>query len=203
MEISTPSKCRNSTSTSHKPKIVWPKGVAVGRLSVARSEQRDPRFCLDSTIANVNAQVQIEEKSFNPYVEEIVSAKVVTHSSEGVGLTIDVSKAHRRPSHPRRRMEDSIVPAPWQTLSLHSVSLGGTVQRSMVEPDGGSAHTHLPPVHFPSARWVAACRRLPFSFGSDNGAAHDSMHLLLSAPPGMLHQLAQDCLWPSSTMGWP
>ena len=74
----------------------WPKGVAVGLLSVARSDQRDPRLCLDSTIPNFNAKVQIEEKSFNPCVEDIFSAKVVAHSSEGVGLTIDVSKAHKR-----------------------------------------------------------------------------------------------------------
>ena len=44
----------------------WPKGVAVGRLSVPRSDQRDPRLNLDRTIPNVNAEVQIEEKSFNP-----------------------------------------------------------------------------------------------------------------------------------------
>ena len=74
----------------------WPEGVAVGRLSVARADQREPRLCLDSTIPNVFAKVQIEEKSFNPCVEDIISAKVVTHSSEGVGLAIDVSKAHKR-----------------------------------------------------------------------------------------------------------
>ena len=72
------------------------KVVAVGRLSVARSDQRDPRLSLDSTIPNVNAKVLIEEQSFNPCVEDIASAKVVSHSSEGGGLTIDVSKAHKR-----------------------------------------------------------------------------------------------------------
>ena len=76
----------------------WPKGVAVGRLSVAKSDQRDPRRCLDSTIPNVNAKVQIKEKSFHHHqcVEDIVSARVVAHSSEAVGPTIDVSKAHKR-----------------------------------------------------------------------------------------------------------
>ena len=39
------------------PKKRRPKGVAVGRLSVARSDQRDPRLWLDSTIPNVNAKV--------------------------------------------------------------------------------------------------------------------------------------------------
>ena len=80
----------------------WPEGIAVGRLSVARTENRDPRLCLDITIANVNAKVQIEEKSFNPSVEDITSAKVVSHPPEGVGLTMDVSKAHKR----RRIRED-------------------------------------------------------------------------------------------------
>ena len=72
------------------------KGFAVGRLSVARTDRRDPRLCLDSTIAHVDAKVWIEEKSFNPCVEDITSAKVISHPSEGVGLTIDVSKAHKR-----------------------------------------------------------------------------------------------------------
>ena len=72
------------------------KGFAVGRLSFARTDRRDPRLCLDSTIAHVDAKVWIEEKSFNPCVEDIASAKVVSHSSEGVGLTIDVTKAHPR-----------------------------------------------------------------------------------------------------------
>ena len=73
----------------------WPKGVAIGRLSVARSDKRDPGLCWDSTIPNVNAKVQIEEKSFNPCVEDIVFVKMVTHLSEGVCLTIDVSKAQK------------------------------------------------------------------------------------------------------------
>ena len=48
----------------------WPKGFAIGRLSVSRTENKDPRLCLDSTIANVNAKAQIQEKSFNPCVED-------------------------------------------------------------------------------------------------------------------------------------
>ena len=40
-------------------KKLWPKEVVVGRLSVARSDQRDPHLCLDSTIPTVNAKVQI------------------------------------------------------------------------------------------------------------------------------------------------
>ena len=74
----------------------WPEGFAVGRLSVSRTENRDPRLCLDSTTANVNAKVQIQEKSFNPCVEDITSAKVVSHPSEEVGLTMDVTNAHKR-----------------------------------------------------------------------------------------------------------
>ena len=48
-----------------KAKKRWPKGVAVGRLSAARADQREPRLCLDSTIPNVNTQAQIEEKFFD------------------------------------------------------------------------------------------------------------------------------------------
>jgi len=60
------------------------------------TDRRDLRLCLDSTIAHVDAKVWIEEKSFNPCVEDIPSAKVTSHPSEGVGLTIDVSTAHKR-----------------------------------------------------------------------------------------------------------
>ena len=74
----------------------WQKGVAVGRLSVARSDKCDTRLCFDRTIPNVNAKVQMEDNSFNPCVDDIVSAKAVTHLPEGVGLTIDVRKAHKR-----------------------------------------------------------------------------------------------------------
>ena len=114
----------------------WPKGVAVGRLSEARSDKRDPRLCFDSTIPNVDAKVQMEDKSFNPCVDDIVSAKVVTHLSEGVGLTIDVSKADKKTSHPRRRMGASPVPAPRHALPPHSVPLWSAIQCSLVEPHG-------------------------------------------------------------------
>ena len=122
----------------------WPKGVAVGRLSVARSDKRDPLLCFDSTIPNVDAKVQMEDKSFNPCVDDIVSAKVVTHLSEGVGLTIDVCKADKKTSHPRRRMGASPVPAPRHALPLHSVPLWSAIQCSLVEPHGGSDYTTLP-----------------------------------------------------------
>ena len=75
---STPSSFRSSKVTSLKA-----KRRAFGRRSVARTGNRDPCLCSDSTIANVNAKVQIEEKSFNPCVEDITSSKVVTHPSEG------------------------------------------------------------------------------------------------------------------------
>ena len=73
---STPSSFRSSKVTTLKA-----NRRAFGRRSVARTENRDPCLCSDSTIANVNAKVQIEEKSFNPCVEDITSSKVVSHPS--------------------------------------------------------------------------------------------------------------------------
>ena len=136
----------------------WPKGVAVGRLSVARSDQRAPSLCLDSTIPDVNAKVQNEEKSFNPCVEDVASAKVVSHPSEGIGLTIDVSKAHKS----FRTREDEwgllLFHHRGELLPLHSLPLWGSIQRCLVEPHESSAHTHLPPVPFHSARSMTVRR---------------------------------------------
>ena len=91
------SKCEHLTARSKPPLCV---ARVVGTLPrdehTSRGLRRDLRLCLDSTIARVDAKVWIEEKSFDPCVEDIASAKVVSHSSEGVGLTIDVSKAHKR-----------------------------------------------------------------------------------------------------------
>ena len=90
-------------------------------------------------------------------VEDIVSAKVVTHWSEGVGLTIDVSKAHKR----LRIREDGWGLLLFQHRSKlyhYSVPLWSAFQRCMVEPHGSSTHTHLPLVPLHSARTLVVRR---------------------------------------------
>ena len=82
--------------TLQKPKSVGLKGSQLAASAWQGRISANHDYALDSTIPNVNAQAQIEEKFFDPGVEDIVSAKVARHSSEGVGLTIDVSKAHKR-----------------------------------------------------------------------------------------------------------
>ena len=155
----------------------WPTGVAVGRLSVARSDQRDPRLCLDSTIPNV----LIERKSCNPCVEDMVSAKVVARLSGRSRSNHRRQQGTQKTSHPRRRRH---------TLPLHSVSLWGAIQCSMVEPHGSSACTPLPPVPSHSTWWMAVCRRCPLWFRSDNGTAHGNMHLHLLGCPISWNKIA-------------
>ena len=67
----------------------------------------------------------------------------------------------KKTSHPRRRWRASLVPAQRHTLPLHSGSLWGAIQCSMVERHGSRACTPLPPVPFHSTWWMAVCRRFP------------------------------------------
>ena len=177
--------------------------MAVCRLIVARSDQRDPRLCSDSPIPNVNAEIQIEEESFNPCVEDIASAKVVSHSSEGGGLTIDVSKAHKR----LRIREDEwgfllfqhrgkfchyTVCHFWAGFSAAWLGRMGAVLVRI-------CHQFLFIQH---GGWLYVDNFL-FSIGSDNSAANGNMHLLFSALPGMSHQLTQNSIGTTSEMDWP
>ena len=127
-------------------------------------------------------------------MEDIVSAKVVSHSSERVGLTIDANKAHQKTPHPRRvgAVYCSSIEANFTTTQC--ATLRARFSAAWWSRMGAVLITHLPPVHVRSARWVA---------GSDKGAAHGNMHLLFSAPPGMSHQLAKDCVGSTSALDWP
>ena len=72
----------------------WPKGIAIGKLGVAYAEGRDPRLVLDSTAPGVNPSCTIKEKTFLPSLQDLRDAS--TWTDDCVGLTLDVSKAHKR-----------------------------------------------------------------------------------------------------------
>ena len=48
----------------------WPKGIAVGKLSLVKAEGRDPRLVLDSTICQVNPLCRIPEAVTMPTVQD-------------------------------------------------------------------------------------------------------------------------------------
>ena len=116
-------------------------------------------------------------------------SKIGVHSSERVGLMIDVRKAQKRLRIPRRRIEASMLPASKQTLPLHNAPLWGAFQRCMVEPDGSSAH--LPQVPFHT---VDGCTSMIFPF------------VWKRQRRGMSHQQAQHSIGTTSTFwgigGW-
>ena len=87
---STPISLRSSTVTSLKPQNVGQK-----RWQLAASTSPG-RTSATHTSAFGQYDTECQRESPDPCVEDIVSAKVVSHSSEGVGLTRDVSKAHKR-----------------------------------------------------------------------------------------------------------
>ncbi|CAE7386508.1 unnamed protein product [Symbiodinium sp. KB8] len=49
----------------------WPKGIAVGKLSLVKAEGRDSRLVLDSTICQVNPLCRIPEAVTMPTVQEV------------------------------------------------------------------------------------------------------------------------------------
>ena len=49
----------------------WPKGIAVGKLSLVKAGGRDPRLVLDSTICQVNPLCRIPEAVTMPTVQEV------------------------------------------------------------------------------------------------------------------------------------
>ena len=69
-DLDMPSSSRSSTLTSLKLRSVGLKDLQLVASAFQGQKNRDPRLCLDSTIANVNAKAQIQEKSFNPCVED-------------------------------------------------------------------------------------------------------------------------------------
>ena len=120
-----------------------------------------------------------------PCVEDITVAKVVPHPSEGVGLTLDVTKAHKR----LRIREDELGKLYHYTVYL----FWSKIQRRVVEPHGSSTHPHLPPLPLYVDDFL-------FRFGGDNSAALGNVHLLFPAPPGLSHQLAQGGLGTTGKM---
>ncbi|CAE8581638.1 unnamed protein product [Polarella glacialis] len=78
-------------------RMKWPLGIAVGKLGVTTVEGRDPRLTLGSTEPNVNPNVRINEKTFNPGHRDVSACSPDALSQESfVGFTMDVSKAHKR-----------------------------------------------------------------------------------------------------------
>ena len=140
----TPTLCLDSSKKLLTPIFVqeiaqakkrWSKGVAVGRLSVARPDQR---ACLDSSIPNVRLRKSLANRAW----------RTSSQTSDGVGLTKDVCKAQKR----LRIREDQ-----WRLLLFQRrgelyhftvCTAGRDSALAWWSRMGGSAHTHLPPVHF-------------------------------------------------------
>ena len=150
--------------TSHKPKTVGKKGVAV----------RTSR--LKEILQHVRGR-----QSFCQSCHAFVGRSRSDHSRQ---------QGTQKTSHPRRRLGASLVPAQRQTLPLRSGSLWGAIQCSMLEPHGSSACTPLPPVPFHSTWWMAVCRRFLLVWKRQR---HRSWQHAF-APSGMSYQLAQDCI---------
>jgi len=77
----------------------YPDRFAVGKLRLAQQEGRDDRLTLDTTISGVTPGCFFEEKPQCPSPRsaiDFMATKDPTCSNQFVGLSIDVSKAHKR-----------------------------------------------------------------------------------------------------------
>lgn len=72
-------------------------GLAIGKLGLAVSDSRPPRYVLDSTICGVNPQSKIPEKSSLPTAKDVVrSYPLRQNSKELSGVSFDVISAHKQ-----------------------------------------------------------------------------------------------------------
>ena len=75
----------------------WPKGVAVGKLSLVKAEGRDPRLVLDSTVCQVNPLCRIPEAVTMPTVQEVRrSFQPQDPRGAYISASIDFKAAHKR-----------------------------------------------------------------------------------------------------------
>ena len=122
----------------------WPKGVAVGRFTISRSEHRNPRLSLNSDIPNQHG---------SPNSRKIPQPARGGHRLRQRGITLirgnttDVEKHTKDFASAKTNRMLSPVPAARQAPPPTVRRLGAQFS-CMVEPHGCSAHTHLPPVPF-------------------------------------------------------
>ena len=75
----------------------WPKGIAVGKLSLVKAEGRDPRLVLDSTVCQVNPLCRIPEAVTMPTVQEVRrSFQPQDPRGAYISASIDFKAAHKR-----------------------------------------------------------------------------------------------------------
>ena len=75
----------------------WPKGIAVGKLSLVKAEGRDSRLVLDSTICQVNPLCRIPEAVTMPTVQEVRrSFQPQDPRGAYISASIDFKAAHKR-----------------------------------------------------------------------------------------------------------
>lgn len=75
----------------------WPKGVAVGRLGIAMSDNRDPRLVVDSSICGTNSSCCIREHQALPTAKDILRIFPLRDNQHELGgLSIDIKAAHKR-----------------------------------------------------------------------------------------------------------
>ena len=81
----------------HEAKRRWPKGIAVGKLSLVKADNRDPRLVLDSTICQVNPMCRVPEAVSMPTVQD-VRRSFQPQDPRGVyvAASIDFKAAHKR-----------------------------------------------------------------------------------------------------------
>ena len=106
---------------------MWPKGIAVGKLSLVKAEGRDPRLVLDSTICQVT--VHQVRRSFQP------------HDPPGAYTAASIDFKAARKSVKVHSSEQGLLLFAfyWDTVALRSVPLWSQIL-SLLVAAGGRLH---------------------------------------------------------------
>ena len=75
----------------------WPKGVAMGKLGLALSDNRPPRLVLDSTVCGVNGKCVIPEHATLPSAQDVKRCYPLRNNASPLsGFSLDIRSAHKR-----------------------------------------------------------------------------------------------------------
>lgn len=123
---------------------LFPRGVAMNKLSLATSESRKPRLVMGGTCSGVNPACQISEKCFNPSPADVTACfDASTDHEDYISFVVDVKNAHKLVRvHPSER---GLLVFKWsgRTFCYEVCYVGGTFPAYWWARVGGLFHRLL------------------------------------------------------------
>ncbi|CAK9114858.1 unnamed protein product [Durusdinium trenchii] len=77
--------------------VIYPCGVAVGKLGVAITETRPPRLVVDNSVCGLNNRCVIPERSTLPSAKDVIRSYPIRQSCQDLAsFSLDIKSAHKR-----------------------------------------------------------------------------------------------------------